>query len=123
MRHFHGLRQKLDKETLGYGQEDLTMYVQYPTWYNLVSHNAMEHTVHHVNPRVPTYNLARAQAVLKVLIGDELVTVPFSIIGILKTMKLCKLYDYENHCWLDFNGQINAEIDLLNKEIIYANAA
>ena len=112
-----------EKESLGYGQEDVTMHVQYPDWYNMISHNAMEHTVHHVDPRVPTYNLAKAQRVLKRVLGDQLITIPFSLKGFLQTMRVCKLYDYENHHWLDFNGSPTTGAILTGSNIDYANAA
>lgn len=84
--------------------EDITVHVKYPHWYNLISHNAMEHTAHHVDPRVPLYNLSKAQTVLCELYGQDLVTMDFSPAKLLATMGKCKLYDYENHLWLDFDG-------------------
>lgn len=112
-----------ESKEAGYGQEDLTMHMQFPLWYNLVSHNAMEHTVHHIDPRVPTYNLIKAQNILANILGDDLVTSKFSFRCFFKTMNLCKLYDYENHCWLDFSGNVTSKINLQYKEIKYADAA
>ena len=112
-----------EKEALGYGQEDVTMHVQYPDWYNLISHNAMEHTVHHVDPRVPTYNLAKAQSVLKKVLGEQLITMPFSFPGFLETMRKCKLYDYKNHCWLDFDGNPTNKQIITMQESNLASAA
>lgn len=87
------------------GQVDYTMHVRYPRWYNLISHNIMEHTAHHVDPRIPCYNLGDAQKQLAGLLGPAMHTVDFSLHGFLRTMASCKLYDYENHCWLDFSGR------------------
>jgi omega-6 fatty acid desaturase (delta-12 desaturase) len=108
-----------------YGQEEVTMHVQYPRWYNIISNNAMEHTAHHIDPRVPLYNLAKAQKVLSKLLGNEMITVPFSVKGFLITMTRCKLYDYKNHYWLDFDGRPTGKQILTrhNVKIKYQHAA
>ncbi len=85
-------------------QEDFTMHVQYPRWFNMVSHNIMEHTAHHVDPRIPLYHLNKAQERLTLQLGDEMNVVKFSLRDFLVTMSRCKLYDYDNHRWQDFNG-------------------
>ncbi|MCG8325843.1 MAG: fatty acid desaturase [Thiotrichales bacterium] len=91
------------------GQADFTMHVRYPHWYNLISHNIMEHTAHHVDPRIPCYNLARAQQVLTEILGSKIHAMDFSLPGFLRTMRNCKLYDFDNHCWLDFKGRRTSE--------------
>ena len=97
--------------------EGITMHVKFPHWYNVISHNTMAHTVHHVDPRIPLYNLAKAQEVLSKLPGDGLTTINFSIKGFLSTMKKCKLYDYGNHLWLDFDGIPSSKLSLTGKDI------
>lgn len=114
---------KEESDAAEYGQEDLSMYMKFPAWYNLVSHNAMEHTVHHLDPRVPTYNLAKAQKVIIEHLGDDLVTADFSFTSFMQTMSVCKLYDYENHCWIDFHGKPTSSVNLIDKNIDYAFAA
>ena len=104
-------------------QEEITMHVSFPHWYNLLSHNVMEHTAHHVDPRVPLYNLAKAQSVLNTVLGDEMVTVEFSLPAFIHTMSRCKLYDYDNHCWLDFEGRQTAKIVSVDTHIEYQHAA
>ena len=105
--------------------EEITMHVKFPHWYNMFSHHIMEHTAHHVDSRIPLYNLAKAQKVLENILGDELVTVNFSIKDFLTTMQKCKLYDFENHQWLDFNGFPTSEICHydVEPEIEYTKAA
>jgi omega-6 fatty acid desaturase (delta-12 desaturase) len=111
-----------ESDQLG-GQEDFTMHVRYPRWYNLVSHNIMLHTAHHVDPRIPLYHLPKAQEALSKLLGEDLMTIRFSLKGFLRTMAICKLYDYENHRWLDFNGHPTSGITLVTEEVNFANAA
>lgn len=84
--------------------DQVTMYVKFPRWYNILSHNTMEHTAHHIDSTIPLYHLAKAQQVLTKLLGDQLVTIDFSFRNFLATMRKCKLYDYDNYCWLDFDG-------------------
>ncbi len=102
-------RTREQRDQIGH-QEDFTMHVKFPGWYNHSSHYIMEHTAHHVDPRIPFYNLLDAQKDLFDVLGEDMKIVPFSITKFLKTMKLCKLYDYENHCWMDFDGVTTYEI-------------
>jgi acyl-lipid omega-6 desaturase (Delta-12 desaturase) len=104
-------------------QEDFTMHVQFPHWYNLVSFNIMEHTAHHVDPRIPLYHLAKAQAVIMELLGDDIVTIKFTFKGFLETLSKCKLYDYENHQWLDFDGKPTSIKLVSEEQMEFSNAA
>lgn len=111
-------------ERLIYGQiEDVTLHVKYPRWYNLLSHNVMEHTVHHVDPRIPCYNLKKAQTELNKLYGHKMRIMKFSFSDILMTIKNCKLYDYRQHRWLDFNGVPTSSTTVFSEEVKYADAA
>lgn len=105
------------------GQEDITMNVIYPDWYNFISNNAMIHTVHHIDPRVPLYNTTKAQAVLYKEFSDKMISKNFSFSGFISTMSKCKLYDYENHCWLDFSGCPTTETTLCLDKVELADAA
>lgn len=88
----------------GITQEDLTPHVIFPAWYRQMSHFSFEHMVHHVNPRIPFYRTWPAQQRLNQLLGDRLVITRFSILWFLKTMRTCRLYDFENHRWLNWDG-------------------
>jgi omega-6 fatty acid desaturase (delta-12 desaturase) len=103
--------------------EKVTMHVRFPQWYNLLSHNVMEHTAHHVDPGIPLYNLSKAQKVLSVMLGTDMTTVGFSFKEFLQTMEKCKLYDYDHHRWLDFAGRATSEPILVNNEFKYKHAA
>ena len=103
--------------------EEVTMHVKFPLWYNMFSYYIMEHTAHHVDSRIPLYNLAKAQGVLDKLLGDNVSTINFSFKNFLLTMKRCKLYDYDNHLWLDFDGLPNCESSTICMEIERKQAA
>ena len=100
-------KSRKDREKQG-GQEDFTMHVQYPHWYNLVSHNIMEHTAHHVDPSIPMYNLDKAQKKLSDFLGNDINVIKFSFSGFIKTLSKCKLYDFDENKWLDFDGKQTA---------------
>jgi omega-6 fatty acid desaturase (delta-12 desaturase) len=93
-------------------QHRSTPYIEFPRWYGLISHDIMEHTAHHVAPKIPLYNLRLAQQRLLELIGNDVVQERFSLTGFLATMASCKLYDYENHFWLDFAGRPTTDCTL-----------
>lgn len=91
------------------GQVQSTVHVELPRPVELVLHNIMEHTAHHADPRVPLYNLERAQKKLEDTYGDNIVVVPFTVTGFFNTLRTCRLFDYENHRWLDWDGSPTTE--------------
>lgn len=90
-------------------QEDLTVHIEVPRWYGLISHHIMDHPVHHVMPKIPLYNVGAAQRRLNELLGDRAVRERFTPRYLLDTMRRCKLYDYERHRWLAFDGRPTSE--------------
>jgi omega-6 fatty acid desaturase (delta-12 desaturase) len=65
--------------------------------------NALEHTAHHVAPKMPDRELARVQSQLEEEFPDVVCQV--KVTDCLRILAYCKLYDYENHRWLDFSGR------------------
>jgi len=86
------------------GQVQSTVHVELPRPVELVLHNIMEHTAHHADPRIPLYNLEKAQKALEEAYGDNIVVIPFTITGFFNTLRTCRLFDFENHRWLDWDG-------------------
>lgn len=72
-------------------------------------HHIMEHTAHHVDMGVPLYHLKDAQEKLEELLPGRIIKQPFSWAWYFETAKLCKLYDYKNKWWTDFDGNKTAE--------------
>lgn len=91
------------------GQHQVTVHVKFPAWFNFLNHNIMVHTVHHIHPKIPLYNLNQAQKALADNLGDQMVIDKFSVLWLLKTLSLCKLYDYENLQWLHFDGSASSD--------------
>ena len=87
------------------GQVQSVVHVEFPRPIELILHNIMEHTAHHVDPKIPLYHLTRSQERLESAYGGEIVTVKWTVGGFRRTLSVCKLFDYSNHCWLDFQGR------------------
>ena len=68
-------------------------------------HHVFAHSVHHAHPGVPCYFVPQAQKRLNELLGERAVSEPMSFRRALATLKTCKLYDFERHQWLDFDGR------------------
>jgi omega-6 fatty acid desaturase (delta-12 desaturase) len=71
-------------------------------------HHIMEHTAHHVDMSVPLYNLPAAQNRLETLLPERIIVQPFSWKWYFDTAKACKLYDFTDKAWLDFDGNKTA---------------
>lgn len=85
--------------------ELLSVHWVMPRWFGKLTHDVMDHPVHHLNPRVPCYRLRVAQAKLNELLGEHALVEKFTLRAFLDTHRKCKLYDFENHRWLDFDGK------------------
>lgn len=87
-------------------QVQSTVHVEFPRWLDRLLNNIMQHTAHHVDTRVPLYHLTNAQQALEAAFGEEnVITEPFSFAGMSETFRSCQLYDYDEHCWLTFDGR------------------
>jgi omega-6 fatty acid desaturase (delta-12 desaturase) len=87
------------------GQVESTVHAQMPRWLDWISAFIMQHTAHHVNRRIPLYRLSESQRHLERAYSDEIIVEPWSFTALGKTLARCKLYDYENHRWLNFEGR------------------
>jgi omega-6 fatty acid desaturase (delta-12 desaturase) len=93
-----------DLRHLQYGAEQLSVHVAMPRWASSLVHHMFCHAAHHVCPSVPCYRLYDAQAKLDELMGAEAVRLPFTPAALRDVFRRCKLYDYQQHRWLDFDG-------------------
>jgi acyl-lipid omega-6 desaturase (Delta-12 desaturase) len=97
-------------------QVESTVHAQMPQWIEWVSAFIMQHTAHHVNGRIPLYRLAESQRCLERAYADKIIVEPWSFTALGTTMARCKLYDYENHRWLNFKGRPTTEPNPLMRE-------
>jgi omega-6 fatty acid desaturase (delta-12 desaturase) len=95
------------------GRQDLiSVNLIFPKWFSHFAHHVYDHAAHHVHPAIPCYHLADAQAKLNEMIGPSAVMEKFSFAWLKQVQTRCKLYDYEKHRWLDFEGQPTSRITL-----------
>ncbi len=90
------------------GQEVVTTNWRVPLLLGKLMHFSLDHAAHHIAPGVPSRRLREAQDRLNSLLetgGHACVVVPLTLKTLRDVYDRCKLYDYENHQWLDFNGQ------------------
>jgi omega-6 fatty acid desaturase (delta-12 desaturase) len=88
--------------------EALSVHVGMPRWLNHMTHYAMEHPVHHLSAVVPHYHLKQAQAALAGIATPPIIAMRFTIANLRDVLRRCKLYDYDEHAWVDFSGEVTA---------------
>lgn len=84
--------------------EMLTVHLRLPRLLAKLVHHFFDHPAHHVYPAIPCYQLGKAQERMNELLGERAVVVDFSFSALARIVNQCKLYDYENHRWLDYQG-------------------
>jgi omega-6 fatty acid desaturase (delta-12 desaturase) len=84
------------------GQVLGTTHTEFRHGIDRLIHNIMEHTAHHVDPRIPLYNLVDAQAQLAA--EHNPVRHNFSFRSFRYIQSVCQLYDFQQHYWLSFAG-------------------
>jgi omega-6 fatty acid desaturase (delta-12 desaturase) len=88
-----------------------TACVRFPFGIDRLMHSIMEHNAHHLNPGIPMFKLRAAQRVLHEKFPD-LCEYRMNIQSYMDCVRRCKLYDFTNHAWLDFRGQVTARVAL-----------
>jgi omega-6 fatty acid desaturase (delta-12 desaturase) len=78
-----------------------TVHVRFPWLARKLILHIMEHTAHHVAPRVPLYRLEPVQEEIS-RCGP--VTWQFSVAEYFRVCGRCKLFDYDRGSWADFSG-------------------
>ncbi|MFN8015991.1 MAG: fatty acid desaturase [Acidimicrobiia bacterium] len=73
----------------------------------LFFYNIFVHVPHHVDMRIPCYNLDKAaDALIKEF--PEIKEKKLKFRDYIRATKACKLYDFENHTWHDYKGNVTA---------------
>ncbi len=85
-----------------------TVHIRFPRFINAAMHNILEHTAHHACVGIPLYRLNEAQNALEERLAGHIQMVDWTPRDYVHTLRCCKLYDYERHQWLDFDGQPTA---------------
>lgn len=82
-----------------------SVHLHFPRPFNFLLHNIMEHTAHHSNMNIPLYQLKGAQATLEDRFGERIQIVHWTPGFYWRSIRSCKLYDYDRHQWVDFRGK------------------
>jgi omega-6 fatty acid desaturase (delta-12 desaturase) len=91
------------------GQVESTVHVEMPWYLEFVTAHIMQHTAHHVDPKIPLYRLTGSQQCLEDAYPKDIVIERWTVMTLGETLARCKLYDYENHRWLTFKGKPTTE--------------
>lgn len=90
------------------GQIEGTTVLHCPRIINtLFFYNIFVHVPHHVDMRIPCYNLQKAADALVAEFPD-IVEKKLKFRDYLHTVKTCKLYDFEAHTWHTYDGSVSA---------------
>jgi omega-6 fatty acid desaturase (delta-12 desaturase) len=88
-----------------------TARVRFPFGIDRLMHGIMEHNAHHLNPGIPMFRLRAAQRVLQDKFPG-LCDYRLNWRTYMDSVRRCKLYDFTEHAWLDFRGQVTARVEL-----------
>ncbi|MDR3689989.1 MAG: fatty acid desaturase [Fimbriimonas sp.] len=86
------------------GLVNCSVHLEFPRVLELIFMEVLDHTAHHVDPRIPLYHLREAQEALQELFPGEIIVQHLTWRTFGGIISKCKLYNYSNHQWLDFDG-------------------
>lgn len=87
-------------------------HVTFPFPIERMFNNIMDHTAHHIDPAIPLYHLPASQRLLEESCQEHAAVIRWSPWQYLELCRVCKLYDFERHCWTDFEGNATSEMGL-----------
>jgi len=82
-----------------------TVHVRLPQPLHILSNNIMEHNAHHLDPSIPFYHLATAQAQVRRLV-EGIVFLQLGLGSYLDIVRQCKLFDFDRGCWIRFGEEV-----------------
>jgi acyl-lipid omega-6 desaturase (Delta-12 desaturase) len=104
------------------GQVESTVHVVMPWYLEFVTAHIMQHTAHHVDPKIPLYRLTDSQHCLEEAYPQDIVVERWTFTTLGRTLVRCQLYDYENHRWLNFRGRPTSEPNPVLRALREGNA-
>ncbi len=87
------------------GQVHCTVHVGVPKWMIFFLTDLGLHGAHHIDPRIPIWQLESAEERIAAAAGEEIVFEPWTWARHREIMRSCQLYDYAKHQWVHFDGQ------------------
>lgn len=101
-----------DDWTFHHVQLKSSTHIVFPWPIESMLNNIMDHAAHHLDPTIPLYNLPQSQKLLEETAADHTIIIPWTPMEYLRTCAACKLYDFERHCWTDWNGNPTSPLNL-----------
>jgi omega-6 fatty acid desaturase (delta-12 desaturase) len=95
-----------------------TANVRLPFGLDWLMHGIMEHNAHHVNPRIALFGLRRSQRLLTESHFNDVLSYRLNWQLYKDCVMRCKLYDYANHRWLDWRGEVTAQVTVQLRAIV-----
>ena len=86
------------------GQVQGTVHLIWPRWLELVNHNLFEHGAHAVAKQVPLHQPSATRSASETACPGAVVDQQGSFSNLQRVLKTCRLYDYRNHRWTDWDG-------------------
>jgi acyl-lipid omega-6 desaturase (Delta-12 desaturase) len=105
--------ERRDQWTANAGYATTTVHIKLIRPLDGLIHYILEHGAHHVNMGIPLYRLKEAQAKLAATLDERLNSEVFTWRYYWNTVRRCKLYDFAQHVWTDFDGRITSEPQVL----------
>src|SRR5262245_26289597 len=84
------------------GQMEGTTILRAPRGLDFFFHNIMVHIPHHVDMRIPMYNLPLAADAIKAAYPETVHDEPLRFRDFVANSRQCKLYDYDDGVWLTY---------------------
>jgi omega-6 fatty acid desaturase (delta-12 desaturase) len=101
--------ERRDQWSANAGYATTTVHIKLKRPFDCLIHYILEHGAHHVNMGIPLYRLKEAQARLTATLDERLNSEAFTWRYYWNTVRRCKLYDFAQHYWTDFDGHITSE--------------
>lgn len=90
------------------GQMEGTTILRTPRIMSVFFHNIFVHVPHHVDMRIPFYELPRAAKAIRDAFPETVREQRFTIRAYLRTTRNCKLYDFERGTWLPLSASTSS---------------
>jgi acyl-lipid omega-6 desaturase (Delta-12 desaturase) len=101
--------ERRDEWSANAGYATTTVHIKLMRPLDGLIHYILEHGAHHVNMGIPLYRLKEAQARLSATLDERLNSEVFTWRYYWNTVRRCKLYDFAQHVWTDFDGRITSQ--------------
>jgi acyl-lipid omega-6 desaturase (Delta-12 desaturase) len=101
--------ERRDEWSANAGYATTTVHVKLMRPLDGLIHYILEHGAHHVNMGIPLYRLKEAQSRLTATLDERLNSEVFTWRYYWNTVRRCKLYDFAQHVWTDFDGRVTSQ--------------